>query len=326
MRSSTYFLLPLAVLFAFPAAAKPGAKPKPAPAKAEAPPAAPAALPPIPQVDVEQSPTLKKILAQGSITLGHRESSIPFSYYDQQRNVIGYSHELMLLVVDEIKKQLKKPDLKVQLNPVTSANRISLVQNGTIDIECGSTTNNLERQQQVGFSNSIFVVNVRLLVKKDSPIKDFADLAGKTMAVTTGTTSERLIRTMNSDKKMNITIIGAKDHGEAFLMLETGRAVAFMMDDALLYGERAKSKSPTEWIVVGTPASREAYGCMLPKGDTVFKQLVDAKLAEVMKNGKAAEIYKKWFERPIPPKNVNMDMPLSNEMKELYASPNDRAL
>src|SRR6185295_17197494 len=168
---------------------------------------------------------------------------------------IGYSHELMLKVVDAVSKELKVPTLQVKLNPVTSQNRISLVQNGTVDLECGSTTNNTDRQKQVAFSNSIFVIGTRLLTRKDSGIKDFPDLAGKTVVTTAGTTSERLIRKMNEEKKMNMNIISAKDHGESFLTVESGRAVAFMLDDALLAGERAKAKKPDDFIIVGTPRS-----------------------------------------------------------------------
>src|SRR5574343_1021563 len=185
----------------------------------------------------QESQTLKKIKDTGSITLGHRESSIPFSYYDDKQQVIGYSHELMLKVVEAIKADQKLAKLDTKLMPVTSANRITLVQNGTVDIECGSTTNNTERQKQVGFSTTIFVIGTKLMAKKDAGIKDFADLAGKNVVTTAGTTSERLIRKMNEDKGMKMNVISAKDHGEAFLTLETGRAVAFMMDDALLFGE-----------------------------------------------------------------------------------------
>ncbi|WP_295388886.1 glutamate/aspartate ABC transporter substrate-binding protein [uncultured Thiodictyon sp.] len=274
----------------------------------------------------EPTGTLKKIEETHSITLGHRESSIPFSYYDDQQRVIGYSQEIALKIVDALKRDLKLPDLAVKLNPVTSQNRIPLVQNGTVDLECGSTTNNLERQQQVAFSNSIFVVGTRLLTRKDSGIHDFADLAGKTVVTTAGTTSERLLRKLNEDKQMGMRIVSAKDHGESFLMLETGRAVAFMMDDALLYGELAKAKRPGDWAVVGTPASLEAYGCVLRKDDPQFKQLVDATIAELETGGAAKAIYRKWFESPIPPKGLNLNFPLSAEMVKLYANPNDRAL
>ncbi len=273
----------------------------------------------------ELTGTLKKIKDSGSITLGHRESSIPFSYYDDNQQVVGYSHELMMKVVEAIKQELKTPNLKVGLNPVTSQNRIPLVQNGTVDLECGSTTNNTERQKQVAFSNSIFVIGTRLLTKKDSGIKDFPDLAGKNVVTTAGTTSERLIRKMNDEKKMNMSIISAKDHGESFLTLETGRAVAFMMDDALLYGELAKARNAKDWIVTGTPQSFEAYGCMLRKDDPQFKKLVDATLAKAMQSGETEKIYKKWFLSPIPPKGLNLNFPMSKEVTALYKNPNDKA-
>jgi len=273
----------------------------------------------------DDSLTLKKIKEGGSITLGHRESSIPFSYYDDKQQVIGYSHEMMLKAVDAIKAELKLSKLDIKLMPVTSANRITLIQNGTVDIECGSTTNNLERQKQVGFSTTIFVIGTRLMTKKESGIKDFADLAGKNVVTTAGTTSERLIRKMNEDKKMGMSIISAKDHGESFLTLETGRAVAFMMDDALLFGEMAKARKPGDWTVVGTAQSKEAYGCMVRKDDPGFKKVVDAALTKVMTSGEAEKIYAKWFMNPIPPKGLNLGMPLSDDMKALYKAPNDKA-
>ncbi len=209
--------------------------------------------------------------------------------------------------------------------PVTSANRITLVQNGTVDIECGSTTNNTERQKQVGFTNTIFIIGTRLQVKKNSGINDFPDLAGKNVVTTAGTTSERLLKKMNEDKKMGMNVISAKDHGESFLTLETGRAVAFMMDDALLYGEMAKAKRPGDWAVVGTAQSKEAYGCMLRKDDAGFKKVVDAAIAKVQTSGEADKIYEKWFMNPIPPKGLNLNMPMSDDMKALHKAPNDKA-
>ena len=271
----------------------------------------------------QESATLKKIKDSASITLGHRESSIPFSYYDEKQQVIGYSHELMLKVVDDVKTNLKLNKLDIKLMPVTSANRITLIQNGTVDIECGSTTNNLERQKQVSFSTTIFVIGTKLMTKKDSGIRDFADLAGKNAV--TGTTSERLLRKMNEEKQMKMNIISAKDHGESFLTLETGRAVAFMMDDALLFGEMAKAKRASDWIVTGTAQSKEAYGCMVRKDDPEFKKMVDAALTRVMTSGEAEKIYTKWFLNPIPPKGLNLNMPLSDEMRIAYKMPNDKA-
>ncbi|MBF0160151.1 MAG: glutamate/aspartate ABC transporter substrate-binding protein [Magnetococcales bacterium] len=270
-------------------------------------------------------PTLEKIRQSGSISLGHRESSIPFSYYDDKQQVIGYSHDVMMKVVAAIQAELKLERLEVRLMPVTSANRITLVQNGTIDLECGSTTNNLERQKQVAFSNSLFIVSTRLMTRRDGGVTDFADLAGKNVVTTAGTTSERLLRRMNEDKKMAMNIISAKDHGESFLTLETGRAVAFMMDDALLYGELAKAKNPALWTITGTAQSHEAYGCMMRRDDPGFKQVVDRAIAQLMQSEAMVPLYNKWFLQPIPPKGLNLNFPLSPDVQQLFQNPNDRA-
>jgi glutamate/aspartate transport system substrate-binding protein len=272
----------------------------------------------------QESPTLKKIKETGTISLGHRESSVPFSYYDAQQHVVGYSHDFQLKVVDAVKKALNLPNLQVKYTPVTSQNRIPLIQNGSIDIECGSTTNNLERQKQVDFTTTIFIIGTRLLTKKNSGINDFPDLKGKNVVTTAGTTSEKLIRAMNDEKKMGMNIISAKDHGESFLTLQSGRAVAFMMDDALLAGERAKARNPNDWVIVGTPQSKEAYGCMIRKGDAGFKKLADDAISAGLKADGAAE-FKKWFESPIPPNNFNLNLPLSEDMKDLFKNPNDKA-
>jgi glutamate/aspartate transport system substrate-binding protein len=272
----------------------------------------------------ELTGTLKKIKDRNTIALAHRESSVPFSYYDDKQQVIGYSHELALKIVEAVKKELKAPNLKVTLNPVTPATRIPLVSNGTVDLECGSTTNNYERQKQVAFSNTIFLVGTRLLVKKGSGIKDFADLKGKTAVTTQGTTSERLLKKISTDQKLGIRVVSAKDHGDSFLMVESGRAAAFMMDDVLLFGEIAKSKKPGDYEVVGKPQSFEAYGCMLRKDDPQFKKLVDDTLAAVMKSGEINRIYNKWFTSPIPPRGVNMNFPLSPELAAIFKNPNDK--
>ncbi|MGH8353237.1 MAG: glutamate/aspartate ABC transporter substrate-binding protein [Pseudomonas sp.] len=274
----------------------------------------------------ELTGTLKKIKDSGSITLGHRDASIPFSYFgNDPQKPVGYSHDLQLKVVEAIKQELGLPELKVRYNLVTSQTRIPLVQNGTVDLECGSTTNNLERQQQVDFSVGIFEVGTRLLTKKTSGVNDFADLKGKNVVTTAGTTSERLIKTMNAEKQMGMNIISAKDHGESFLMLESGRALAFMMDDALLYGEMAKAKKPDDWVVVGEPQSFEIYGCMLRKGDPGFKQVVDNAISATFKSGEVNDIYNKWFLQPVPPKNLNLNFPMSGELKKLIANPTDKS-
>ncbi|WP_173255286.1 glutamate/aspartate ABC transporter substrate-binding protein [Paraburkholderia sp. NMBU_R16] len=274
----------------------------------------------------QDSGTLKKIKDTGVIALGHRESSIPFSYYDEKQDVVGYARDVQMAVVDAVKKKLNMPNLQVKNIPVTSQNRIPLVQNGTVDIECGSTTNNKERQQQAAFSDTFFVIGTRLMTKKDSGVKDFDDLKGKTVVTTAGTTSERLLRKMNQDKNMGMNIISAKDHGDSFHTLESGRAVAFMMDDALLAGERAKAHNPGEWVIVGTPQSREAYGCMMRKDDPAFKKVVDDAIAKFETSGEADKSYKKWFESPIPPKGLNLNFPESDDMKALFKNPNDKAI
>jgi glutamate/aspartate transport system substrate-binding protein len=232
----------------------------------------------------------------------------------------------MMRVLERIKSELKMPDLKSRVMPFTAQNRIPLIQNGTLDFECSSTTNNLERQQQVAFSNSIFVIGSRMITAKDSGIKDFEDLKGKNVATTAGTTSERLINKINESKGLGINVIAARENTQAFLAVESGRAVAFMMDDAILYGERAKSKSPEKWVVVGTPQSREVYGCMMRKDDAPFKKLVDDALTDLMKTGEINKIYKKWFEEPIPPRGTVLAFPLSEDMKQLYSHPSDKAV
>lgn len=271
------------------------------------------------------SETLQKIESSGVISIGHRESSIPFSYYDNNHNVIGYSQDLCNKIVEVVKTRLKKPDLQVRFIPVTSQNRIALVQNGTVDIECGVTTNLKSRQAQVNFSNTFFVAGTRLLVNKQSGIKDFPDLAGKPVVTNAGTTSERILNKMNNDKKMNMSVISGKDYGESFTMLQGGRVQAFMMDDVLLAGARTMGRNPDDWVVTGTPQSFEAYGFMMKHGDTEFKKLVDDTLAGVMKSGEINTMYKKWFESPVPPKHINFNFPMSEQLRQLYANPNDKA-
>lgn len=270
--------------------------------------------------------TLDKIKKSGTIVLAHRDSSIPFSYIaDNPNQPVGYAHDLQLKVVEAVKKELNMPDLKVRYNLVTSQTRIPLIQNGTVDLECGSTTNNTERQQQVDFSVGFFEIGTRLLTATDSGINGFDDLKGKTLVTTAGTTSERYIKQYNDEKKAGINIVSAKDHGESFLMLESGRAAAFMMDDVLLAGERAKSKDPAKWHIVGEPQSFEIYGCMVRKGDADFKKVVDDTLKAVYASGEINGIYDKWFTQPIPPKNVNMDFKMSDNLKALLANPHDKA-
>jgi len=276
-------------------------------------------------VDVAASPTLSKIKSSGAISIGHRTSSIPFSYYDANQKVIGFAQDICDRVVDAVKKETATPNLQVRMVPVTSQNRMSLVQNGTVDLECGVTTNLRARQQQVAFSTTYFVAGTRLLVKKGSPVHDFGDLSGKNVVTNAGTTSERILRRLNDEKGANITIQSAKDYGESFLILQSGRVAAFMMDDVLLSGSRTLAPNPNDWQVVGTPQSFEAYGFMMRRDDPGFKQVVDGAMSGLMRSGEINTLYAKWFQKPVPPKNLSFDLPQSEQIKKAYANPNDEA-
>jgi len=268
--------------------------------------------------------TLDRIRERGAMLLGHRESSVPFSYYNRRGEVVGYSHELALRVVDSVRQQLNQPQLALRLVPITSQNRFEQIAGGAIDLECGSTTHNSERARQVGFSNSIFIIGTRLLTRHDSGIHDFPDLAGRRVITTAGTTSEILMRRMNEERQWRMTIVTAADHAESFQALAAGRAEAFMLDDALLYGEQAKADNPGLWRVTGTPQSFEAYACMMKHGDRDFKRLVDETLARFMLSGEAERLYRKWFMSPLPDTGLNLDFPLSDSMKALFWVPNDK--
>lgn len=273
----------------------------------------------------ELTGTLKKIKASGEISVGFRDAAIPFSYIaDTSGKPIGYSQDIQRKIIEALEKQLDVPNLVVKYSLLTSQTRIPLVQNGTVDLECGSTTNNAERQQQVAFSTGIFETNTRLLARKNSPYREFSDLKGKNVVTTAGTTSERLLKAMNADREMGMNVISAKDHGESFQMLETGRAVAFMMDDAMLAGEIAKSRKPDDWAITGADQSREVYGCMLRKGDAAFKKVVDDAIESIFASGEIYQIYSKWFEQPIPPKGLSLNFPMNSALKELIANPNDK--
>ncbi|UCH53871.1 MAG: amino acid ABC transporter substrate-binding protein [Pseudomonadota bacterium] len=265
--------------------------------------------------------TLKKIKETGSITVGHRDASIPFSYIDDKQQAIGYALDLCMRIVDAVKAELKMPKLKVALNPVTSATRIPLMANGTIDLECGSTTNNLERQKQVSFTVTHFVTATRLLAKKSSNIKALADMKGKTIVSTAGTTNHKLITQLNNEQNLGMNILAAKDHAEAFLMVESDRAVAFAMDDILLYGLAANSKSPKDYAITAEALSVEPYGIMLRREDPAFQKLVDGAMTKVYKSGEVNKIYDKWFLKPIPPKGVNLNLPMGDQFKKVVDNP-----
>ena len=268
------------------------------------------------------SGALAKIASSKSITLGYRDASVPFSYVgDHSGKPMGYSVDLASKIVERIQQKTGVADLKVKYNLVTSQTRIPLVQNGTVDLECGSTGVTAERQKQVAFSYGFIYVKGQLLTAKNSGIQGFADLTGKNVVTTAGTTNERFLKRYNAEHKANMFVISAKDHGEAFKMLETGRAAAFYMDDALLYGERAKAKDPHKWVVVGKEQSREIYSCMLRKGDPQFLALVNETLGELYSSGEINGIYQRWFEQPIPPKGLNLEFPMTSELKAIIAKP-----
>ena len=268
--------------------------------------------------------TLDKVKQSGAITLAYRESSIPFSYLDDKAQPVGFGHEICMKVVDEVKKATGRTDLKVNLQAVTSANRIPLLQNGTIDIECGSTTNNSERGKPVQFAINYFYTGTKFLVKTGTQIKSIEDLKGKTIVSTTGTTNFKILRNLNEEKKLGMELLGAKDHAESALMVESGRAVAFGMDDILLYGLRASSQNPASLAVVGDPIQVEPYAIMLRKDDPAFKKLVDDTLAGLMKSGEFTKLYTKWFQSPIPPKGINLNAPMSPELVENLKALSDK--
>ena len=274
----------------------------------------------------ELTGTLKKIKDTGTITIGHRESSIPFSYLDDKQQPVGYAMDLCAKVVDAVKAELKMPNLKVAYQPVTSANRIPLLQNGTIDLECGSTTNSVERQKQVAFGPTYFVVNISAAVKKDSGIKTFADLNGKTVASTSGTTSIPLLRGYEKAKGIDFKELQAKDHAESMQLVASDRAQAFIMDDILLAGPIANQQNPGASIILPESLRTEPYSMMLRREDPQFKALVDRAVGNVYKSGEIDKIYAKWFTTAIPPRNINMNFPQTPAIKEAFKSPNDKGV
>ncbi len=274
----------------------------------------------------ELTGTLKKIKETGAITLGYRESSIPFSYLDDKQQPIGYAMDLCMKVVDAVKTELKLPNLKVNLQPVTSGNRIPQLQAGNIDMECGSTTNSVERQKQVAFGPTYFVINVSAAVKKNSGIKSLADLNGKTISTTSGTTAVPLLKKYEKTKSADIKEIYGKDHAESFLLLAQDRTSAFVMDDILLAGQIANSSNPGDYMIIGESLRQEPYSMMIRKDDPQFKALVDKTIGGVMKSGEIDKIYAKWFTTSIPPKNINMNFAATPAIKEAFKNPNDKGV
>jgi glutamate/aspartate transport system substrate-binding protein len=269
--------------------------------------------------------TLKKIKDSGTITIGHRDSSVPFSYLDDKQQPVGFAMDICLGIVDAIKKELKLDKLEVKYNPVTSATRIPLMANGTIDLECGSTTNNVERQKQVSFTNTHFLTATRLVSKKSSNVKSLADLKGKTIVSTAGTTNIKQMNELNAAQNLGMTILAAKDHAESFLMVETDRAVAFAMDDILLASLAASAKDPAAFVIsTDAFSAAEPYGIMIPKDDAAYKAVVDAASANILKT-RGAELFKKWFQSPIPPRGLNLNFTLTPQLAKMMSSPSDSA-
>ena len=269
-----------------------------------------------------QEGTLKKIKDSGAITIGHRDASLPFSYYDDKQQPIGYAMDLCAKIVDAVKAELKMPNLKTNYQLVTSANRIPLMANGTIDLECGSTTNNVARQEQVWFANTHFVTANRWVSKKSAKLKTLQDLKGKTIVSTAGTTNIKQITEINAAQNLGMNIISANGHPEAFQMVETGRAVAFVMDDILLASLIAGSKAPDDYVISKDAFSKpEPYGIMVRKDDKAFKDVADKALSQVYKSGQINAIYAKWFQKPVPPKNINLNLPMSAALKKVMANP-----
>jgi glutamate/aspartate transport system substrate-binding protein len=268
--------------------------------------------------------TLKKIKETGSITIGHRDASIPFSYYDDKQQPVGFALEICSHVVDAIKTELKLAKIDVKYALVTSANRIPLMANGTVDLECGSTTNNIERQKQVSFTNSHFVTASRYVTKKASKITSIDDLKGKTVVSTSGTTNIKQLNDVNNERKLGINILPANGHAEAFLMVETDRAVAFVMDDIIIAGLIASSKTPAAYeLPPGAFSLPEPYGIMLRRDDPEFKRVVDAATAKLYKSAEIDKLYAKWFQNPIPPKSLNLNLPMDPALKKAFQNPTD---
>jgi glutamate/aspartate transport system substrate-binding protein len=267
--------------------------------------------------------TLAKIAETGEIVVGHRDGAVPFSYYDDQQQPIGYAMDLCAKVVDAVKVKLNKPDLKVSYMPVTGTTRMPLLANGTIDMECGTTTNNAERQKQVTFSTTNFVAGVRILSKKAAPIATMADAKGKTIVTLAGTTSVKVINEANTQQNLGLTILTAKDLAEGMLTLQTDRAAALIFDDVSLAGAAATSKTPQDYVLSAQPLSVEPYGIMLRRNDEAFKALVNQTLEGLYNTGQINSLYAKWFTQPIPPRGINMNFPMSSQLQKVIAHPTD---
>ena len=268
--------------------------------------------------------TLAKIKETGTIVMGIRDSSVPFSYIDDKQQVVGYAIDICKKIVEAIKTELKMPNLKVEMSPVTSSNRIPLMANGTVDMECGSTTNNADRQKQVSFTNAHFLTASKFVSKKAQHIADIDGLKGKNVVSVSGSSNIVQLNQFNAQRKLGITVLAAKDVVEAFLMVETDRAAAFVMDDIQLSALIAGSKDPSLYEINDDPFSKpEPYGIMMRREDPAFKKAVDTAVENLLKSGDINRIYAKWFQSPIPPKGINLNIPMSAQLKAVVAKPTD---
>jgi glutamate/aspartate transport system substrate-binding protein len=272
----------------------------------------------------ELTGTLAKVKELGYITIGHREASIPFSYIDDKRQPVGFAMDICTKIVDAVKRELKMDRLEVRYQLVTASSRIPLLANGTIDLECGNTTNNAERQKQVSYTNTHFLTASRFLSKVESHIGSIADLKGKTIVSPAGSTNIKQALDFNSRLNLGMTIVPAQDQGEAFLMVETGRAVAFVQDDIILAGLIAISKDPKAYVISDDAFSKpEPYGILLRKDDVAFKAIADAATAALYRSPEGAALYAKWFTQAIPPKGINLNIPMSPALKRAFENPTD---
>lgn len=273
---------------------------------------------------IASSATLDKIKATGAVTMGVRESSIPMSYTTGDSRFDGFHIEVCRMILNDIKDKLGMSTLRINYQPVTAQNRMPLVQNGTVDIECGTTTNNTARQRDVSFANTLYVEEVRIAVKANSGINSISQLAGKKVATTTGTTSVQLLRKHEKATGVNFDEVFGKDHADSFLLLESGRADAFVMDGSILAGNIANSRNPKDFKIVGEVLSVEPIAIMVRKDDPQFKADVNAAIAKIVANGNMPKLWDKWFLKPIPPKNSVVGLELSAATKNAWANLNDR--
>ena len=268
--------------------------------------------------------TLSKIRETQTITIAHREASLPFSYLDASKKPVGYAVDLCLKIADAVRRELRLSQLHIQYLPVTPSTRIAAIADGQADLECGSTTNNAERRKQVAFTIAHFVAAARMVVRTDSGIRNWSDLRDKRVVTTKGTTTVKLLNDRDKVRSLGLKLVEGRDHTESFSMVEKGEAEAFPMDDVLLFGLRANAQKPEGFAVVGDALSAEPYAIMLRKDDAPFKALVDREMGRIINDGEIYKLYDKWFRNPIPPKGLNMNMPIGHLLRDTFRFPTDK--